>query len=91
MLQAGAGVEELKVRCPYYYTVGRELHSAMQATLTADETFPVFIMNSLRKRYKVGYLVVGQGGRVRGAVALYVSATGPGRWPSQRPGTCRNV
>ncbi|GAB4822740.1 hypothetical protein N2152v2_009786 [Parachlorella kessleri] len=51
-MKAGAGVEELKVRCPYYYTVGRELHSAMQATLTADETFPIFIMNSLRKRYK---------------------------------------
>lgn len=52
--QAGAGCEELKVRCPYYYTVARELHAAMQATLTADDTFPAFVLNTLRKRYKVG-------------------------------------
>lgn len=51
-MKAGAGCEELKVRCPLYYTVAKELHAAMQATLTADETFPAFIINTIRKRYK---------------------------------------
>lgn len=29
-MKAGAGCEDLKVRCPHYYSVATELHAAMQ-------------------------------------------------------------
>ncbi|EFN54484.1 hypothetical protein CHLNCDRAFT_59701 [Chlorella variabilis] len=51
-MKAGAGCEDLKVRCPHYYSVATRLHSAMQACLTADEDFPAFILNTFRSRYK---------------------------------------
>ncbi len=52
-MKAGAGCEDLKVRCPHYYTVAQQLHAAQQACLTADEEFPAFILNTFRSRYKV--------------------------------------
>ena len=53
-MKAGAGCEDLRVRCPHYYRVATALHAAMVATLTADEDFPAFILNTFRNRYKVG-------------------------------------
>ena len=52
-MKAGAGCEDLKVRCPHYYSVATRLHAAQQACLTADEAFPAFILNTFRSRYKV--------------------------------------
>lgn len=51
-MKAGAGCEDLRVRCPHYYSVATRLHAAMQACLTADEDFPAFILNTFRGRYK---------------------------------------
>eukprot|EP00887_Chlorella_sp_A99_P005685 scaffold1.g5685.t1 len=51
-IKAGAGCEDLRVRCPHYYTVAAGLHAAMQASLTADEAFPGFILNTFRSRYR---------------------------------------
>lgn len=51
-MKAGAGCEDLKMRCPHYYSVATRLHTAMQACLTADEDFPAFILNTFRSRYK---------------------------------------
>lgn len=52
-MKAGAGCEDLRVRCPHYYAVATALHSAMVATRTSDEDFPAFILNTFRNRYKV--------------------------------------
>jgi hypothetical protein len=52
-MKAGAGCEDLKVRCPHYYSVATRLHAAQQACLTADEAFPAFVLNTFRSRYKV--------------------------------------
>lgn len=51
-MKAGAGCEDLRVRCPHYYAVATQLHAAMQASMTADEDFPAFVLNTFRKRYK---------------------------------------
>lgn len=51
-IKAGAGCEDLRVRCPYYYTVAAQAHAAMTASLTADEAFPAFILGTFRGRYK---------------------------------------
>ncbi|PSC75387.1 putative DNA replication complex GINS PSF3 [Micractinium conductrix] len=51
-MKAGAGCEDLRVRCPHYYSVATRLHAAMQASLTADEEFPTYILNTFRNRYK---------------------------------------
>ena len=60
-MKAGAGCEDLRVRCPHYYRVATALHAAMVATLTADEDFPAFILNTFRNRYKVGRIIVRAG------------------------------
>lgn len=52
-MRAGAGCEDLRVRCPHYYTVAGGLHAAMLASKTADEGLPDFIMATFRTRYKV--------------------------------------
>lgn len=52
-LRAGAACEDLRVRCPYYYTVARQLHEVMAKLRCADEAFPDFVMATLRSRYKV--------------------------------------
>ena len=51
-MKAGAGCEDLRVRCPHYYAVAARLHAAMLACGTADEAFPAFILNTFRGRYK---------------------------------------
>ncbi|KAL6767410.1 DNA replication complex GINS protein PSF3 [Auxenochlorella protothecoides] len=51
-MRAGAGCEDLRVRCPHYYTVAGGLHAAMLAGRTADEGFPEFVMATFRTRYK---------------------------------------
>lgn len=51
-MKAGAGCEDLKVRCPHYYSVATRLHAAMQASMTADEDFPAYILTTFRSRYK---------------------------------------
>ena len=50
-LRAGAGCEDLH-RCPYFYTAALRVHSAMQATGSADETFPQFMATTFLGRYR---------------------------------------
>ena len=52
-MKAGAGCEDLRVRCPYWFSAALQLHAAMQATGTEDEQFPAFVVNTFRSRYKV--------------------------------------
>ena len=71
-MKAGAGCEDLRVRCPHYYSVATRLHAAMQASLTADEGFPAFILNTFRSRYKVGGRAGALQGRCCGSCACKV-------------------
>lgn len=50
-LRAGPGCESLH-RCPYFYTAALRVHAAMQATGSADETFPGFIQSTFAGRYR---------------------------------------
>lgn len=51
-IKAGAGCEDLRVRCPYFYTAAARIHAAMAATGDADEAFPDFIMSTFAGRYR---------------------------------------
>lgn len=51
-MKAGAGCEDLRIRCGYFYTAAGRVHDAMEATGQADETFPAFIMSTFVNRYK---------------------------------------
>ena len=53
MLRAPTHPPRPQIRCPYYYSVATQLHAAMQASMTADESFPAFILNTFRGRYRV--------------------------------------
>ncbi len=48
-IQAGAGVENLRLRCPYFYDVALLLHSMERGPALAD-----FAMKTFQARYKVG-------------------------------------
>jgi hypothetical protein len=83
-MKAGAGCEDLKVRCPHYYSVATRLHAAQQACLTADEAFPAFVLNTFRSRYKVS-----QGCGLSAVVCMCVPCTcGPGMCVWERVGVC---
>ncbi len=47
-IQAGAGVENLRLRCPYFYNVALALHSIDGAPSVAD-----LVISTFRSRYKV--------------------------------------
>lgn len=49
-IQAGAGVENLRLRCPYFYDVALLLHSMERGPPLAD-----FAMKTFQARYKVGH------------------------------------
>ena len=49
-IQAGAGVENLRLRCPYFYDVALLLHSIERGPPLAD-----FAMKTFQARYKVGH------------------------------------
>lgn len=51
-VKAGAGCEDLRVRCPFFYTAAVRVHSAMQATGATDESFPTFIFSTFSGRYR---------------------------------------
>jgi GINS complex subunit 3 len=51
-IKAGAGCEDLRARCPFYYTVAEQLHSIMTATGCADESLPGYMASALRGRYR---------------------------------------
>lgn len=51
-LRAGAACEDLRARCPQYYTAGAMLHSAASSAGCADESFPSFLLSTLRARYR---------------------------------------
>ena len=84
-MKAGAGCEDLRVRCPHYYRVATALHAAMVATLTADEDFPAFILNTFRNRYKVWVGGWGGGGAGRGGAGQGQAKAGPA---ARVPGVC---
>ena len=48
-LEAGAGCEDLRTRCPYFYTVAQQL----SALCTQDRLAP-FVIRTFTNRYKVG-------------------------------------
>ena len=48
-LEAGAGCEDLRTRCPYFYTVAQQL----SALCTQDRLAP-FVIKTFTNRYKVG-------------------------------------
>lgn len=50
-LDAGAGCEDLRTRCPYFYTVAQQL----SALCTQDRLAP-FVMKTFTNRYKVGVM-----------------------------------
>ena len=47
-IQAGAGVENLRLRCPYFYDVALALHATDGAPSVAD-----LVISTFRSRYKV--------------------------------------
>lgn len=51
-IKAGAGCEDLRARCSFFYTVASRVHAAMQTTGTADESFPGFVSSTFAGRYK---------------------------------------
>jgi len=51
-VKAGAACEDLRVRCPYFFTVASRVHAAMQVTGAADESFPGFIASTFSGRYR---------------------------------------
>jgi GINS complex subunit 3 len=51
-LRAGAGCENLRVRCNYFYSVAHKVHEAMVACGEGDETFPDFIAGAFAARYR---------------------------------------
>ena len=51
-LEAGAGCEDLRTRCPYFYTVAQQL----SALCTQDRLAP-FVIKTFTNRYKVGRAV----------------------------------
>lgn len=51
-LRAGAGCEDLRARCPSFYSAGLQVHSAGLACGSADETLPEFLLATLRARYR---------------------------------------
>jgi GINS complex subunit 3 len=51
-LKAGPGCEDLRVRCPHWYTAAGKIHAAMAATGSADEAFPAFVLSSFAGRYR---------------------------------------
>ena len=51
-VKAGAACEDLRVRCSYFYTAAGRVHAAMQATGSADETFPAFVSSTFTGRFR---------------------------------------
>lgn len=51
-IKAGAGCEDLRVRCKYFYTAAARVHAAMAATGAADDSFPQFIVSTFAARYR---------------------------------------
>ncbi len=49
-IQAGAGVENLRLRCPYFYDVALLLHSIERGPALAE-----FAMKTFQARYKVTF------------------------------------
>jgi len=52
-IQAGAGVENLRLRCPYFYDVALLLHSMERGPPLAE-----FAMKTFQARYKVNSLLI---------------------------------
>jgi len=48
-MDVGAGCEDLRARCPYFYEVACKVHQA-----TGSEQVAAFVNNTFRARYKVG-------------------------------------
>jgi hypothetical protein len=48
-MDVGAGCEDLRARCPYFYEVACKVHVATGSDQVAD-----FVNNTFRARYKVG-------------------------------------
>lgn len=55
-IQAGAGVENLRLRCPYFYDVALALHATDGAPSVAD-----LVMSTFRSRYQVGRKLLAAG------------------------------
>jgi len=47
-MDVGAGCEDLRARCPYFYEVACKFHEA-----TGSEQVAAFVNNTFRARYKV--------------------------------------
>ena len=47
-MQAGAEVEDLRIRCPYFYDVAEQLHSLLDS-----ERLVSFVTKTFQRRYKV--------------------------------------
>jgi GINS complex subunit 3 len=47
-MDVGAGCEDLRARCPYFYEVACKVHEA-----TGSEQVAAFVNNTFRARYKV--------------------------------------
>lgn len=52
-MRAGAGIEDLKSRCPYFYDVAGILHAVLTAYGRENE-LPEFVISTFVARYKVG-------------------------------------
>ena len=50
-MDVGAGCEDLRARCPYFYEVACKMHEA-----TGSQQVASFVNNTFRARYKVLYL-----------------------------------
>lgn len=74
-MKAGAGCEDLRVRCPHYYTVAAKLHETMVDGQNADDTFPPFILSVLRSRYKVRSKTGGVSGQRGSLCVLFAYAS----------------
>jgi GINS complex subunit 3 len=51
-IKAGAGCEDLRVRCAYWYTAAARVHAAMEAAGAGDDTFPPFVLSTFVGRYR---------------------------------------
>ena len=50
-MRAGPGCEDLKMRCPYFYSVAMDL----QSFIYNDDALVPFVEKTFRDRYQVGY------------------------------------
>ena len=51
-IRAGAGCENLRMRCNHFYTVAHKVNAAMVACGHGDESFPDFVAQTFAARYR---------------------------------------